>query len=67
MEALEYLDDVAYEANTDSCSAECRQNLIRERAYEIFQERGKDPRHAIDDWLLAEGELNHHLGNDLYP
>ena len=67
VEALANLDDVAYEANTDRCSAECRQNLIRKRAYENFGERGEGPGREIDDWLSAERELNHHLGNQLYP
>jgi Protein of unknown function (DUF2934) len=67
METLENLDEVAYEANTDGCSEECRQNLIRKRAYEIFEERGEDPGHEIDDWLSAEREVNHHLGIQMHP
>jgi hypothetical protein len=30
---------------------------IRERAYEIFLERGRRPGHEVDDWLEAEYEL----------
>jgi hypothetical protein len=30
---------------------------IRERAYQIFLERGAQPGHDIDDWLQAEYEL----------
>lgn len=31
--------------------------LVRERAYEIFQFRGAEPGHEVDDWLTAEREL----------
>lgn len=30
---------------------------IRQRAYEIFQARGGEPGHGVDDWLQAEREL----------
>ena len=30
---------------------------IRVRAYELFEQRGKEPGHDLDDWLQAEGEL----------
>jgi hypothetical protein len=30
---------------------------IRERAYEIYIERGEDDGRALDDWLQAENEL----------
>ena len=32
---------------------------IRLRAYEIHLERGGFPGHELDDWLLAEFELQH--------
>ncbi len=31
--------------------------MIRERAYQIFLSRGGAPGHALDDWLQAEREL----------
>jgi hypothetical protein len=31
---------------------------IRRRAYEIFEKRGRDDGHDVDDWLRAEAELN---------
>ncbi len=30
---------------------------IQRRAYEIFEARGREVGHALDDWLLAEYEL----------
>jgi hypothetical protein len=30
---------------------------IAQRAYEIFQTRGGEPGHDLDDWLQAESEL----------
>ena len=36
--------------------------LIRRRAYEIFEARGGQSGHGVEDWLQAEREINHHLG-----
>jgi hypothetical protein len=33
------------------------EHVIRERAYEIFRERGSTPGQELDDWLRAEREL----------
>ena len=30
---------------------------IRVRAYEIYEQRGRDEGHDIDDWVQAEAEL----------
>jgi hypothetical protein len=30
---------------------------IKVRAYELFEQRGKEPGHDLDDWLQAETEL----------
>ena len=30
---------------------------ISRRAYELFQERGREPGRELDDWLRAENEL----------
>jgi hypothetical protein len=32
---------------------------IRERAYQIYQQRGDEERTALDDWLQAESEITH--------
>jgi hypothetical protein len=31
---------------------------IRDRAYEIYLQRGAQPGHELEDWLQAEHELN---------
>ncbi len=30
---------------------------IRARAYELFEQRGREPGHDLDDWLQAEAEI----------
>jgi hypothetical protein len=32
-------------------------DAIRARAYELFERRGGEPGHELDDWLEAEREL----------
>jgi hypothetical protein len=33
------------------------QEQIRRRAYELYQQRGRDEGHELDDWLQAESEV----------
>ena len=33
------------------------QEQIRQRAYELFEKRGCEDGHALDDWLQAEAEI----------
>lgn len=33
------------------------QELIRLRAYELYEERGRQDGHELDDWLAAEAEV----------
>jgi hypothetical protein len=33
------------------------QEQIRHRAYELYEQRGRDEGHELDDWLQAESEL----------
>ncbi len=30
---------------------------IRLRAYELYEERGREDGHEVEDWLQAEGEI----------
>jgi len=32
----------------------CVSDLIRRRAYELFEEHGRQPGHDVEDWLQAE-------------
>ena len=38
-------------------------DLVRCRAYELFEERGRRPGHDMDDWLRAEREVNQRLNS----
>lgn len=31
---------------------------IRIRAYELYEQRGREPGHELDDWVSAEQELS---------
>jgi hypothetical protein len=42
--------------------AEVIENLVRERAYELYVERGFQPGHAETDWYTAENEVLERLG-----
>jgi len=33
------------------------QDVVAQRAYELFEERGREDGHDLDDWLEAEREL----------
>ncbi len=33
------------------------QEQIRRRAYELYEQRGKEDGHELDDWLQAESEI----------
>ncbi|HUO14506.1 MAG TPA: DUF2934 domain-containing protein [Verrucomicrobiae bacterium] len=33
------------------------QTIIRRRAYELYEQRGRKEGHAVDDWLCAEAEI----------
>ena len=34
------------------------QDHIRARAFQLYEERGRDDGHDLDDWLQAEAELS---------
>jgi hypothetical protein len=56
------ISSLYYGADTSGCPIECVPDLIRKRAYQLFEARGRQPGHELDDWLQAERETNHHLG-----
>jgi hypothetical protein len=50
----------------------CVSDLIRRRAYELFEQRGRQPGHDVEDWLQAEQELIQQMstrleGNETWP
>ena len=42
--------------NTDSGGE--LQDQIRARAFQLYEQRGRDDGHHLDDWLQAEAELS---------
>jgi hypothetical protein len=54
--------NVDYEMDTTGCSIHCVRDFIRRRAYKIFEDRGRQPNHELDDWLQAEREVKYHFG-----
>lgn len=52
---------MSYVADT-GVQPRCVPELVRQRAYELFEARGRQVGHELDDWLLAEREVKHHLG-----
>ncbi len=40
-----------------SSEPETPEDQIRARAFELYEERGKEEGHDLDDWLRAEAEL----------
>jgi hypothetical protein len=49
-------------ADTSGCPIECIADLIHKRAYQLFEARGRQQGHELNDWLKAEREIKHHLG-----
>jgi hypothetical protein len=43
------------------------QDLIRHRAYELYEARGRQPGRDLEDWLQAEREIGRHLGTARQP
>jgi hypothetical protein len=37
---------------------ENREEEIRRRAYELYEERGREDGHDVEDWLRAEAEIS---------
>jgi Protein of unknown function (DUF2934) len=44
-------------AKPDMGSLELTEDLIRNRAYQLYEERGCENGHDLDDWLSAEAEV----------
>jgi hypothetical protein len=56
------LEEMHYGADTNGCLIEYIADLIRKRAYQLFQARGRQQGHELEDWLQAEREIKHRLG-----
>jgi len=48
---------VAGVSASEPATASVTEEAIRERAYELYEQRGMVDGHAVEDWLAAEAEL----------
>ena len=53
-----YKDDTKKPPATVTGDPQGLKSQIRQRAFELYQERGRDEGHELDDWLLAEAEIS---------
>ena len=45
-------------------NAVCSEEMIRARAYDLYERRGREPGQDEQDWLRAEHELNGACGTE---
>jgi hypothetical protein len=50
-----------FNADTSGGLIELLPALIRKRAYDLYERRGRHPGHEIEDWMRAEREIKHHF------
>jgi hypothetical protein len=48
---------LAGSSTSKPAAASVTEEAIRQRAYELYEQRGRLDGHAVDDWLTAEAEL----------
>ncbi len=48
-------NEVSQASNPDF--PELTEEIIRQRAYELFEQHGCEPGHDLDDWLQAEADV----------
>ena len=48
-------------------SQELTEELIRQRAYSLYEQRGCQDGHALDDWLRAEAEIYGKNASEMEP
>jgi hypothetical protein len=53
---------IRYGADTSGLTTENAPEFIRKRAYQLFEMRGRQPDHELDDWLQAEREIGSRFG-----
>lgn len=50
-------DKVETLATTDQGSLGLTEEIVRVRAYQLFEQRGYEHGHDVEDWLIAEAEV----------
>jgi len=53
-----------FSANTSGATDKNISEFIRRRAYQLFEGRGRQPGHELEDWLKAEQEIKARYGSD---
>ena len=51
------VSQVSNEMREEIIRSELAEEIIRDRAYQLFAERGYEHGHDVDDWLQAEAEV----------
>ena len=51
-----------YGADTSGLNVENAPEFIRKRAYQLFEMRGRQAGHELEDWLQAEREIKSRYG-----
>jgi hypothetical protein len=51
-----------YGTDTSGLTVENAPECVRKRAYQVFEMRGRQPGHELDDWLQAEREIKSRFG-----
>jgi hypothetical protein len=51
------VSQVSNEMREEIIRSELAEEIIRNRAYQLFAERGYEHGHDVDDWLQAEAEV----------
>jgi hypothetical protein len=55
------------EKTTTMPNAICSEEMIRARAYDLYESRGREPGQDEQDWLRAEQEINGVWGTEVRP
>lgn len=60
MEIVSNVTSIRRSSNTDAHPSSLplhMEQIVRRRAYEFYEERGRDDGHAQEDWMRAEAEV----------
>jgi len=61
MKLIPHIVEVMKHEGETGVQPHCVPELVRRRAYELFEARGRQSGHELDDWLQAEREVKHQL------
>jgi len=59
MNSSQVVPSVPAKADLQNTDGGCElQDQVRVRAFQLYEQRGRDEGHSLDDWLQAEAELS---------